>query len=420
LCNTSKIVIDKKDIRFLVMKLLFPTYRASAMREQCTISTALILVLFCTLLSLTEGHGHLTSPRSRNYEASEDGSWVQTSPGIPPRETCPHCLNTKASNEICGRSPSHNYDVWRDTRGNKIPWNPQATYVQGQDIIIESWIDTNHAGHIDVFLCPDGSDSTQSCFLNNPATMVQDLTDDGPNDPAWPGRGYLGLGQRRKFQFKYRLPAGIKGDRVMMQWRYVTANSCLPPGYRNPSLRLKDRGWLRDENMADCEWPLNWTGARSSPQEPEQFWNCAEIKIIPNDGSGPSGPSPPAPAPNSPPVVVPSPTPPTPSTPTRSCCSWDNGRSCGTSTWCNVDQSRCEGPCNGEWVTIGGSSSGGKCGCNSCTQSVLDRNADGYKVGARIDWLMTNKRLSERDACMIVCQNEFPAICSECIPGRCG
>jgi hypothetical protein len=195
------------------------------------ITVALALLLVCSLPTFTEGHGHLTSPRSRNFEAREDGAWGRGGAGVPPKETCPHCLNTKANNEICGRSPSHNYDSWRDTRGNAIQWNPQATYSEGQEIIVESFIDTNHAGHIDVFLCPDGADSTQNCFLNNPATMVEDLVDGGPNDPNWPGRGYLGLGQRRSFKFKYRLPMGVKGDRVMMQWRYVTANSCIPPGY---------------------------------------------------------------------------------------------------------------------------------------------------------------------------------------------
>lgn len=194
---------------------------------------AFVALVMCTLPTLTEGHGHLTSPRSRNYEASQDGSWSRAPPGVPRKENCPHCLNTKRSNEVCGTSSSsrYNYDDWRDTRGNPIPWKPEATYVEGSEIIIESYISTNHAGHIDVFLCPDGARSTQNCFLSNPATMVQDLMDGGPNDPAWPGRGYLGLRSRRMFRFKYRLPMGVKGDQVMLQWRYVTANSCLPPGY---------------------------------------------------------------------------------------------------------------------------------------------------------------------------------------------
>lgn len=32
-------------------------------------------------------------------------------------------------------------------------------------------------------------------------------------------------------KFIYKLPMGVHGKKVMMQWRYVTANSCIPPGY---------------------------------------------------------------------------------------------------------------------------------------------------------------------------------------------
>ena len=41
----------------------------------------------------------------------------------------------------------------------------------------------------------------------------------------------------------------------------------------------------------------------------------------------------------------------------------------------------------------------GDCGCSSCTSSVLGRDADGYPVGNRIDWVMANMGQSEQDAC---------------------
>ena len=41
----------------------------------------------------------------------------------------------------------------------------------------------------------------------------------------------------------------------------------------------------------------------------------------------------------------------------------------------------------------------GDCGCSSCTSSVLGRDADGYPVGSRIDWVMANMGQSEQDAC---------------------
>ncbi len=52
------------------------------------------------------------------------------------------------------------------------------------------------------------------------------------------------------------------GDKVMMQWRYVTANSCFPPGYKDSHVTdtLRELGWLRSEGMGPCNYPLNPTG----------------------------------------------------------------------------------------------------------------------------------------------------------------
>lgn len=34
-----------------------------------------------------------------------------------------------------------------------------------------------------------------------------------------------------ELEYKFQLPAGMVGDLVLLQWHYVTANSCMPPGY---------------------------------------------------------------------------------------------------------------------------------------------------------------------------------------------
>ena len=61
----------------------------------------------------------------------------------------------------------------------------------------------------------------------------------------------------------------------------------------------------------------------------------------------------------------------------------------------------------------------GACGCSTCTSLVLNRNADGHKVSARIDWLEANRGMSEMEACKTVCATEFPDICGECNPDSC-
>ena len=61
----------------------------------------------------------------------------------------------------------------------------------------------------------------------------------------------------------------------------------------------------------------------------------------------------------------------------------------------------------------------GDCGCDACTEEVLERNANGFTCKERIQWLMTNKGLSELGACKQVAGNEYPSICGICDPGNC-
>lgn len=188
------------------------------------------LTLSCYLSTFTaEAHGFLKTPRSRNYYAHVEGADWGALPGQPPKEYCPHCLNFKSMNEICGTGQAQNYDLWTDITGNPMPWMSQGIYTEGQEIIIEAVLTTNHAGHFDVFACPDGDASTQDCFLNNPLTFVQDVLHGGPVDDHYPERAYVA--PVTDFKFIYRLPVGLHGSKVMLQWRYVTANSCFPPGY---------------------------------------------------------------------------------------------------------------------------------------------------------------------------------------------
>ena len=260
-----------------------------------------------------------------------------------------------------------------------------------------------------MYACPNGNASTQDCFVRNPLTMVRDLKYNGPRDSNYPERGYVGSPNSETFRFRYRLPRGVTGNQVMLQWRYVTANSCLPRGYRNNSELIR-RGWVKTQ-LGDCNFPLNWTGQGL----PEQFFNCAEVSI---GGGGNPSPTPPAPTPvsgggtcgngqrgngkcpNSSECCSewgwcgtsvdhcknnPSPTPPSNGGGTcgngqrgngecsnsneccsewgwcgtseehcgkgdkKNCCSWWNDE-CGSDAWCNENQNHCENYCNGKYV----------------------------------------------------------------------
>mmetsp|Transcript_26590 Transcript_26590/g.32777 ORF Transcript_26590/g.32777 Transcript_26590/m.32777 type:complete len:233 (+) Transcript_26590:2148-2846(+) len=204
------------------------------------LSSIPILVTLCSSLlpSLTEGHGYLKSPRSRQFYANQEGTWWTTTPGIPMKESEPQSSYTKAHNDVCGDIGPRDYDNFVDFLSNPMPWIPQAVYTEGQEFTVEVMLTANHWGHFEIHLCPNGNSSTQACMLQHPAEMIQDLVHNGPRDSAHPERGYVGSGSTGTFRFKYRLPPGVTGNNVMMQWRYVTANSCVPPGYVSRLLLL--------------------------------------------------------------------------------------------------------------------------------------------------------------------------------------
>jgi hypothetical protein len=59
-----------------------------------------------------------------------------------------------------------------------------------------------------------------------------------PRDANYPHRAYLPPftgpvypGPPLNYWYKFQLPSGLSGDLVLLQWHYVTSNSCFPPGY---------------------------------------------------------------------------------------------------------------------------------------------------------------------------------------------
>ena len=146
-------------------------------------SSALYLL---SLSTVVEGHGYLKTPRSRPWVAREDGVPKSSNPnpqfkGKPEQDFCPHCLNTKKFYNLCGESDVTTlYDKWNDVNGDAMPWMSQSVYTEGDEITVEVVLSTNHAGHMDMYLCPDGNESTQDCMWANPATFARDDDYVGP------------------------------------------------------------------------------------------------------------------------------------------------------------------------------------------------------------------------------------------------
>ena len=244
-------------------------------------------------------HGHVTSPRSRNWVAAQDGKWSGGTATDPKIETCSHCLNRGG---ICGRNNDNDYNTPKNTFGDDMPVNIQANFQQGQEYEFDAVLTAYHKGHFEYKACPiqAGEIPTQECFDQHPLKFVEDVFYNAPADPNFPERAYIPNSSHSNhksssgdylYRHKYRLPSNLSGDIVLIQWHYVTANSCLPKGYDKYSF---PEGFDPGNNLGTCgPLPPDGNGV------PEQFWNCIEVKI--SSGS----PTPPVATPTNSPVVTP-------------------------------------------------------------------------------------------------------------------
>lgn len=152
-----------------------------------------------------------------------------------------------------------------DSTGQDFPWTSQETYIEGEVIVVEHTYTAHHYGHMEVSACAMGNDSSQDCFDDaaNRLTFVSDELYGMPKDDNYPERGYLkrrGIGDPYKMYFK--LPDGVSGDQVLLQYHYITANSCLPPGYREyfnwaVGNGLAETADWKGTSMADCVLPYS-------------------------------------------------------------------------------------------------------------------------------------------------------------------
>lgn len=310
---------------------------------------ATVLIVTGQLTSIVDAHGFLQSPRSRNYHASIDPKYWGGTANDPAPESCPHCLNIGGTEARCGIVGDHNYDYPSTAIGTGVlPPIIQATYEEGSVIDVESVITAHHKGHFEVKACPiqPYEVATQACFDAHPLMFIEDALYDAPVDPLYPGRAYIprtdypgfsrGSNGDYYFHHKFKLPEGLEGGLVLIQWYYLTANSCLPEGYDTydfPEYFYPD-GEGSGISMCDTIPPdgRGW---------PEQFWNCAEVSITTTSGTSSPTVSPlptalPSKAPTPPPVSVTTTT--STTTTTTSATTSSNNLNCeASSTQCGAD-----------------------------------------------------------------------------------
>lgn len=132
---------------------------------------------------------------------------------------------------------------WLDKSGAPMPWRSQnglafgyeGSYVEGGTITLRSYLDTHHNGHMEARVCvvrDANSCTTPADFAGKDLIFDSDLALGGhppmPKDTNYPGRGMFAGGQGasiKEFAFRFKLPMGIYGEKILLQWKYITANS---------------------------------------------------------------------------------------------------------------------------------------------------------------------------------------------------
>ena len=61
---------------------------------------------------------------------------------------------------------------------------------------------------------------------------------------------------------RFKLPANLNGDIIILQWHYVTGNSCVDVGYDKYNF---PSGW-GNSNLSTCPQPISLTGEGAPEQ----------------------------------------------------------------------------------------------------------------------------------------------------------
>eukprot|EP00928_Gymnodinium_smaydae_P065292 TRINITY_DN4845_c0_g1_i2.p1 TRINITY_DN4845_c0_g1~~TRINITY_DN4845_c0_g1_i2.p1 ORF type:complete len:661 (-),score=49.64 TRINITY_DN4845_c0_g1_i2:454-2436(-) len=235
---------------------------------------------------VSSGHGWVTEPPARNAQAG------------PKNGYCPHCGN---GNGICGDG-----NQWpRDSDYLNFYQGPVTTWRAGTVVAVETKITAHHKGHFEFSICDQVITSAlanpQACLdkwiLERASPEEAGLTDCEPGDkragcqpidPRHPERFYLpppgfspSGGNTHRFYLK--IPAGFKCTACTMQWRWWSANSCIPaPDYGCFASELTSNGFT---NAAS--WGLGGAcpgGGCNRCGCGEEFRNCVDVSVLASSG----------------------------------------------------------------------------------------------------------------------------------------
>lgn len=250
--------------------------------------------VLATNMIVASCHGFLAVPASRNLLSQG-------------QHYCPHCL--------ANGGPGYTYTGGRKwTSAGGVMWNPKknakhgvcggltgdtsgdfeaggkyvtkkisGTYAAGQVITLQVSMTAPHGGRWSFGVCkvPDGASDaeerkvvTQQCMDSNKLIIV-DPKNGGKGTPYW----WVGKLPNGMYALQAKLPDNIECKRCVLQWHWESGNSCTIPG--------TPKEYQMTDSKDSCEGATNM----------EEFWNCADITILPKGTPVPPPPKPPKPSP---------------------------------------------------------------------------------------------------------------------------
>ncbi|PXF44460.1 hypothetical protein BWQ96_05788 [Gracilariopsis chorda] len=296
---------------------------------------ALLLVLLAVQTRETESHGLMVLPRQRgalrklryipydidrraprDYDKHYPAGDKADVPGAGKRSQekaaggggwtpyNPYDANFRWRSGVCGDKVRGRQE---HLKGGKFYHNGMivAWYLQGDTIGIEHSIVSNHNGFVEVHVCDvskcPGGDISKECFLNGACTALRrahNPTCDsgrsmhcGPIDRYNPTRWYLPCSQKNGmgydiFEAKYatfRLPSHLYCQHCVLQWYWVTANSCSPPGLNNYFTGPDRPHWGKCKGQAGMRGGFGRRKRTCGGRDefPEEYVQCADISILP-------------------------------------------------------------------------------------------------------------------------------------------
>jgi hypothetical protein len=225
-------------------------------------------------------HGFLAEPAARNVVHNSN--------------YCPHCLpaggpgttyaggrkwtaagskmwdpKKNAAHGVCG--DPHTGPLDHEAGGKFATKKITGVYAAGQAITIRVKVTAPHGGRFMFGICPvpDGASPaveraavTQQCMDRNRLKNAKD-----GSEYWWFGKKTTG-----EFEMQFKLPDNIECKRCVLQWHWETGNSCTLPG--TPSEHVMSA------SMGGCEGSQNM----------EEFWNCADVTVLPKGSKVPDPP----------------------------------------------------------------------------------------------------------------------------------